>query len=566
MPIDVTENYIRVRVRMAGDFQESSFRTITISKEKGIKAVIGKPKGKNTTDTQAYLFDKEKDWDVKKARKWVTDKGEKIMSKRVITVLDKSLFNADSIKETILLEQSGVSVLVGKLKYNDDIKVQAFCFTDDWTDDKLVMDFIDKHSGNIAMSVALPDEAASIWIKAYDKAAFEGKTPKESESIAWKEVRSLFYEQDGKWIKLNADWTKELLATVTLAAAKIEDNNHAIEIFKTGDYPQGNFNIDHIDQMIKNFNAGLFDPPVTNDHVQHGAALGWVKSLFRKGESLWAVLRDLNSEFIKKLKAGEYKNRSIEFFTDYIDGQGKAHGALLTAVTFLGANPPQIMDMEHPDFQNHGALLAFSIDDENMRKFRIEPSNSMKGEKYLELTKEQLAEKIKAAVDSNTEQLMAKFTADNAKLADENKKLQDKITAENNARLENEAKVMFDSYAEKGKLLPVQEKIYLKLFKEALGKEDESDLKELKDSIDALPDVVKFNEELTKKKENENPLTDKILMSAASDEDKEIMRKVIADLDARKVKYSIDSRGVILTEPREEYGRSLAAVNGEVSE
>ena len=165
-------------------------------------------------------------------------------------------------------------------------------------------------------------------------------------------------------------------------------------------------------------------------------------------------------------------------------------------------------------------------------------------------------------MNANTEQLNAKFSTYNEKLVNENKVLTEKIATENDARLDGEAKALFDGYAKQGKLIPAQEKVYLTLFKSALGKEDDTDLKEVKASIEALPDVVKFNEELTKNK-NDNPLTDGILMSVASDEDKAIMQKVIASLDNRKVKYSIDSRGVILTEPREEFGITLAAVKNE---
>ena len=43
-------------------------RAITISEEEGIKAVIGKPKGKGTTEVQSYLFDKSKGWTLDKAK------------------------------------------------------------------------------------------------------------------------------------------------------------------------------------------------------------------------------------------------------------------------------------------------------------------------------------------------------------------------------------------------------------------------------------------------------------------------------------------------------------------
>jgi hypothetical protein len=62
--------YVRVRVKEPGAFQEGSFRTIVISKSDGIHAVIGRPKGKTTTEVQAYLFEKER-WTEERAKKWV---------------------------------------------------------------------------------------------------------------------------------------------------------------------------------------------------------------------------------------------------------------------------------------------------------------------------------------------------------------------------------------------------------------------------------------------------------------------------------------------------------------
>jgi len=75
-----TEEYIHIPVRAAGDFVEGSFRTITISADQGIKAVIGKltsdPDG--STKIQKYLFAKDKGWTMEKARAWVKEhkKGE----------------------------------------------------------------------------------------------------------------------------------------------------------------------------------------------------------------------------------------------------------------------------------------------------------------------------------------------------------------------------------------------------------------------------------------------------------------------------------------------------------
>src|SRR3990170_1861002 len=87
MPVDVTKNYIRIRIKSPSLFQKDSFRTIDISKSRGIKAVIGKLRGKSTTTVQSYLFDRTK-WSVKEAKKWIKDhksKGEFNVQKTLVT-------------------------------------------------------------------------------------------------------------------------------------------------------------------------------------------------------------------------------------------------------------------------------------------------------------------------------------------------------------------------------------------------------------------------------------------------------------------------------------------------
>lgn len=71
---EVTENYIRIRVEDPAKFVDDSFRTIVISAQQGIKAVIGKYKTDPTgpTHVQSYLFDKDK-WTVSEAEAWVRE-------------------------------------------------------------------------------------------------------------------------------------------------------------------------------------------------------------------------------------------------------------------------------------------------------------------------------------------------------------------------------------------------------------------------------------------------------------------------------------------------------------
>lgn len=71
---DITENFVRIRLRDPKTIVDTSFKTISISKEDGIKNIIGKLKTdpKGPTHVQSVLFEKDK-WDVKRAQIWVKD-------------------------------------------------------------------------------------------------------------------------------------------------------------------------------------------------------------------------------------------------------------------------------------------------------------------------------------------------------------------------------------------------------------------------------------------------------------------------------------------------------------
>ena len=71
---DITENYIRIRIRNPKTIVEGTFRTIVISETGGIKGIIGRLKKdpNGPTHIQSVLFDKER-WTVERAVKWVKD-------------------------------------------------------------------------------------------------------------------------------------------------------------------------------------------------------------------------------------------------------------------------------------------------------------------------------------------------------------------------------------------------------------------------------------------------------------------------------------------------------------
>jgi len=97
---DVTENYIRIRIRDPKTIVEGSFRTIIISASQGIKAVIGKLKSdpNGSTKVQSVLFDKKK-WDTKRATTWVREHREDLKSLDSDDLKEKKADNTEKNSE-----------------------------------------------------------------------------------------------------------------------------------------------------------------------------------------------------------------------------------------------------------------------------------------------------------------------------------------------------------------------------------------------------------------------------------------------------------------------------------
>jgi hypothetical protein len=77
MPWEETKDYIRSGHEIADNYDKDSIRTITIDEGKGIKALVGCPKGSYDskkcevgTRVLSYLFSKEKGWTMADAQEW----------------------------------------------------------------------------------------------------------------------------------------------------------------------------------------------------------------------------------------------------------------------------------------------------------------------------------------------------------------------------------------------------------------------------------------------------------------------------------------------------------------
>jgi hypothetical protein len=116
-----------------------------------------------------------------------------------------------------------------------------------------------------------------------------------------------------------------------------------IEVFRAGDYPQGEFSEEDVEDLAEVYDPdGAFEAPVTTDHRQKGPAFGWVKGLKAEAGKLFAKFRQVSKDFAESINEGLFKNRSVEIFREGVVGDGQ----YLKAVSFLGAKAPQVKDLE----------------------------------------------------------------------------------------------------------------------------------------------------------------------------------------------------------------------------
>jgi hypothetical protein len=72
VPWEETDQYVRSGHRNPEEFQPDILRTIVLSEDEGISAVVGKLKGKDSTEIQSYLFDRSKGWTLEKAKAYMS--------------------------------------------------------------------------------------------------------------------------------------------------------------------------------------------------------------------------------------------------------------------------------------------------------------------------------------------------------------------------------------------------------------------------------------------------------------------------------------------------------------
>lgn len=183
-----------------------------------------------------------------------------------------------------------------------------------------------------------------------------------------------------------------------------------IDIFKAGKHTDASgrvreWNLDDLDSMVNKYNNqgenDRHEAPVVLGHPETDSpAYGWVEKLFRKGDTLFATLKDLSADFIELLKQGMYKKRSVSIFPDL----------MLKHVGFLGAMPPAVLGLKDPDlskYSNDGDVLIYEYANTNDSLIDSIPDKQER-ETNVQTTKKEF-NKTEKRMDENTSNPIAKF-------------------------------------------------------------------------------------------------------------------------------------------------------------
>ena len=286
------------------------------------------------------------------------------------------------------------------------------------------------------------------------------------------------------------------------------------EVFKAGNYPQGKFTKEEVQELAKNYDPSFCEAPITLDHEQKGPAYGWVDKLKEEDGLLKATFKNLSPELKEYVSKGKYKKISVEIYREL---EGKK--PYLKAVSFLGASIPQVKGMESVEFKEGEAdVYEFSIEteDENIETFSEEDVEELKNtisnlqtqiaQFKEDAKKQETIKSLKSQVKDLTIEL-AKFkdeAAGKEELAKELKEIKDNLR-------NKDFNEFIDKQIDAGILTPANKDAVFSILQDLdnIKKFDESSnsIDIFKSFISALPKQVEFDEvalKNAKKKSNDD--------------------------------------------------------------
>lgn len=151
-----------------------------------------------------------------------------------------------------------------------------------------------------------------------------------------------------------------------------------ISIFKIGEHTDSNgqtrdWTEKDLDEIVAQYKPEQHEAPIVIGHPQENApAWGWVESLKREGEILWAKIKDLVPEFKEMLTKKMFKKRSISLYPDLT----------LRHIGFLGATPPAVKGLPDFQFQNSKENWLYSFDFAQDKEFAATDEDKVAQEKH----------------------------------------------------------------------------------------------------------------------------------------------------------------------------------------
>lgn len=223
-----------------------------------------------------------------------------------------------------------------------------------------------------------------------------------------------------------------------------------IEIFRIGKQTDSagnsyNYTQNDLDQIVNKYNdmakiSDSYEAPIVLGHPEADEpAYGWVKQLERRGDLLYAELKDLSPEFDGLIEKKLYKKVSIALYKDLT----------LKHIGLLGAVPPAVKGLVNVNFSDKDntenliyysqELVNITTDIENNCETNCE-KNCEKNNEALFVEKNELLNKI-----TTLEGELNKFRSNQIK-SEFKHKLENKFITEYNISLnKNERDLLYDS-------------------------------------------------------------------------------------------------------------------------
>lgn len=314
------------------------------------------------------------------------------------------------------------------------------------------------------------------------------------------------------------------------------------EVFRAGNYPQGKFSQEDIENLANNYDPKFSEAPITLDHEQRGPAYGWVEKLVSENGKLKASFRDISSELKDYVQSGKYRKISVEIYREL---EGKK--PYLKAVSFLGASIPQVKGMEPVEFkEGESDVFTFELEEkqhdgkqekidfsciqdqlktisDNILKF----SENIQDKNFAQDLKDQLNE-LKDHVSKFQQSSIDKET------------LQKEIDELKESIKNKEFEQFISSQIAEGRITPANKEAVLKVIREldSIKKFDSNSnaLDDFKTFLSSLPKQVEFDEIATKKKQK--TVEEEVLEFAnASDESLEVYKQAKELADKEQISF-----------------------------